>query len=90
MGRFRVLLLSLATLLVAAPGALAQRLPSWAEAPPPAVAPPEGESTGAESPPNWGSIDLPDDPDPIPVDGGLALLALAGAGYAARRLRHAR
>ena len=31
--------------------------------------------------------DPPDDPSRIPVDGGLTLLALAGAGYAARRLR---
>ena len=29
----------------------------------------------------------PDDPSRVPVDGGLTLLALAGAGYAARRLR---
>jgi hypothetical protein len=31
----------------------------------------------------------PPDPTRIPVDGGLALLALAGAGYAARKLRAA-
>ncbi|HEX8299294.1 MAG TPA: hypothetical protein VF594_09065 [Rubricoccaceae bacterium] len=32
----------------------------------------------------------PPDAPPVPVDGGLSLLALAGAGYAARRLRRAR
>ena len=30
----------------------------------------------------------PDNPSRIPVDGGLTLLALAGAGYAARKLRN--
>ncbi|HEX8297704.1 MAG TPA: hypothetical protein VF594_00975 [Rubricoccaceae bacterium] len=29
----------------------------------------------------------PQDAPPVPLDGGLSLLALAGAGYAARRLR---
>jgi hypothetical protein len=29
----------------------------------------------------------PPDAPPVPVDGGLSLLALAGAGYAAKRLR---
>ena len=29
----------------------------------------------------------PTDTDPVPLDGGLSLLALAGAGYAAKRLR---
>ena len=29
----------------------------------------------------------PPDAAPVPLDGGLSLLALAGAGYAARRLR---
>jgi len=29
---------------------------------------------------------LPDDPPQVPVDGGLALLAAAGAGYAVRKL----
>lgn len=30
---------------------------------------------------------LPGDPEQVPVDGGLSLLVLAGAGYAARKLR---
>ena len=29
-----------------------------------------------------------DPPPPIPVDGGVSLLALVGAGYAARKLRN--
>jgi hypothetical protein len=29
----------------------------------------------------------PPDAPPVPIDGGLSLLALAGAGYAAKRLR---
>lgn len=30
---------------------------------------------------------LPGDPEQVPVDGGIALLAAAGAGYAVRKLR---
>lgn len=30
---------------------------------------------------------FPDDPDQIPIDGGLALLTAAGAGYAFKKLR---
>ena len=30
---------------------------------------------------------LPSTPDPVPLDGGLGLLALAGGAYAARKLR---
>jgi hypothetical protein len=65
-------------------GAAAQEMPSWA-------APSndggfavrsDSDPPGAFEPP-----DLPPNPPPVPVDGGLALLALAGAGYAARRLR---
>lgn len=32
----------------------------------------------------------PPDAPPVPLDGGLSLLALAGAGYAAKRLRKRR
>jgi hypothetical protein len=63
------------------------RLPSWAE--------PSGSGTVGSG--FRGSSDLgaqsndtgplPDPPPEIPVDGGLSLLALAGAGYAARKLR---
>ena len=54
---------------------VAQEIPAWAapvDPPPP--------------PPAQFGPDLPDDPDPVPLD-GLALLALAGTGYAVRRLR---
>ena len=38
---------------------------------------------------NQGGGGLPDDPtQDVPVDGGLGLLVLAGAGYAARKLRN--
>lgn len=37
---------------------------------------------GADQPPC-----PPVDPNPVPLDGGLSLLALAGTGYAARKLR---
>ena len=30
---------------------------------------------------------FPDDPDQIPIDGGLAVLTAAGAGYALKKLR---
>lgn len=56
--------------------AQAQEIPSWAEPTKPTPPPP----------PSFGP-DLPDDPDPIPVGGGLGWLVLAGAGYAVHRLR---
>ncbi|GAB5533800.1 MAG: hypothetical protein Rubg2KO_00490 [Rubricoccaceae bacterium] len=54
-------------------------LPDWAapsvpSAEAPAVAPVDGPG-------------LPSAPTPVPLDGGLGLLALAGGVYAARRLR---
>lgn len=33
------------------------------------------------------NVGLPDDPNKVPIDGGLAWLLAAGAGYAAHRLR---
>ena len=59
--------------------AAAQSLPGWA-APAAPEAPPDGEV--AALPPSPGAP-----PAQVPIDGGLALLAIAGAGYAARRLR---
>ena len=56
--------------------AVAQEMPSWA-------APQEL----TDDPPPPSAPSPPGDPSPVPVDGGLALLALAGAGYAAHRLR---
>ncbi|MFW6348465.1 MAG: PID-CTERM protein-sorting domain-containing protein [Cyclonatronaceae bacterium] len=40
------------------------------------------ESLVAQAPPGF-----PGDPDQVPVDGGLSLLAAAGGAYALRRLR---
>ena len=56
-------------------------LPSWAE--------PKASSEQGSLPPSAGTNDTPPPPpiDQVPVDGGLVLLAAAGAGYAVRRLR---
>ena len=40
------------------------------------------ESLVAQAPPGF-----PGDPDQVPIDGGLGLLAAAGGAYALRRLR---
>ncbi|MEO1479077.1 MAG: hypothetical protein AAFV01_10915 [Bacteroidota bacterium] len=67
-----------ATILLALPtAATAQSLPDWA-APSAAPAPEAFGETPTDATPN---------PPEVPIDGGLGLLALAGAGYAARRLR---
>lgn len=63
-------------LLAFATPVMAQTVPDWA-------APVETEKA-AEAPTNAAA---PPPPPPIPVDGGLVLLALAGAGLAARKLR---
>lgn len=69
--------------LLVAPAALAAgpgSTPDWAS---PQAAP--ARSAGAEAvmaPPT-----PPPAPQPVPVDGGLTLLAIAGAGYAAKKLR---
>ncbi len=68
--------------VLAAPAALADDvggLPSWAapSSPPPAAPAAAPSMVPAPPPP----------PDPVPLDGGLGLLALAGAGYAAKKLR---
>ena len=76
--------------LLLAPHAAAQSVPSWADSP--GSEPPSTQASGASSSagPGTGPTN-PGAPGPapgtVPVDGGLALLALAGAGYAARRLR---
>ncbi|MEL6444727.1 MAG: hypothetical protein AAF089_11635 [Bacteroidota bacterium] len=75
MHTFRYIAL-LAALLVAMP-VTAQSLPDWA-APSETPAPEAFEETPNEATPN---------PPEVPIDGGLGLLALAGAGFAARRLR---
>jgi len=53
-------------------------LPSWAE---------PGNSKQAVPPPDNTPNAPPPGGEPVPVDGGLGLLALAGAGYAVSRLR---
>ena len=80
------LLLSLSllgALIAVAPSAHADDtggLPSWAAPSSPAPAAPMAPSAAAVPAP-------PPAPDPVPIDGGLGLLALAGAGYAAKKLR---
>lgn len=78
MHTFRYVALA-ATLTFALP-ATAQSVPDWA-APSAAPAPESFEEAPLEATPN---------PPAVPIDGGLGLLALAGAGYAARRLRQQR
>ena len=77
----RASLLLALTALILAPSVPAQSLPDWAE-PTPYVAPPPAAVTETPS--------MPSDPAAVPLDGGLGLLALAGAGLAARRLRAGR
>ena len=60
---------------------LAQQLPDWA-APSSSNPYEESESTAAAADPG-----VPPQPAAVPLDGGLGLLALAGAGYAAKKLR---
>lgn len=64
--------------LVFSSAALAQNVPDWAAAP---EAPAASEDNFGPGPPP-----PPPPPPNVPLDGGLGLLALAGAGYAARRL----
>ena len=64
--------------LIAAPALSAQSLPDWARPSAPSA---------ADVPPPAMVPDPPNPPTGVPVDGGLALLALAGAGLAARKLR---
>ena len=60
------------------------RLPSWAE---PNFEQPSGRDQLPSQSPGPITNAPPPGGEPIPVDGGLSLLALAGAGYAARKLR---
>jgi len=63
------------------------RLPAWAEPESPAFRGDDGRGQRDLGPMANDAPDLPGPPDQVPVDGGLSLLALAGAGYAARKLR---
>ena len=71
------------SLLFVAPAAFAagpQSLPDWAAPSTTAAPAPTAEMTPGPPPP-------PPPPPPVPLDGGLSLLALAGAGYATKKLR---
>ena len=70
--------LAAAALLLAPAVLSAQSVPDWAA---PSELPAPAEFEAAAPPPP------PPPPPPVPVDGGLTLLALAGAGYAASKLR---
>lgn len=72
------LFLALALALFAS-GAIAQNVPHWAATPEAPAASEDNFGPGPPPPP-------PPPPSDVPLDGGLGLLALAGAGYAARRL----
>ena len=84
----RALLAALVLLAAPAAGAqgLPQSLPDWLQ-PQSAQGPDDppgfpGTPGGPQGPPGF-----PSAPEPVPIDGGLSLLALAGAGYAVHRLR---
>ena len=79
----RLLALSVAAAFFVAP-ASAQSVPGWAAptAPSGPSAPPAEAQMMPPPTPGGGTT-----PTQVPLDGGLALLALAGAGYAARKLR---
>jgi len=75
-------LLLAAALSLAAPLALAQSIPSWAQ---PSVIAGSSDPSAMMAPPvlpGGGAA-----PAQVPLDGGLSLLALAGSAYAVRRLR---
>ncbi len=78
MARFLLLAAFLAAPIAAFAAGNAQGVPDWAS---PSVpeAPMEASNIQAPTPPVTPPI--------VPLDGGLSLLALAGAGYAAKRLR---
>lgn len=90
----RLLLLAVVVSLSAAPVA-AQSLPDWAAPEPTAwsVGAPSAATSGAAASGAAASAppDVPggSEPTQVPLEGGLGLLAAAGAAYAARRLRAA-
>lgn len=64
---------------------LAQQVPDWAA--------PSSDNPYESAPPSVEAVNgpgLPGTPTAVPIDGGLGLLALAGAGYAAKKLRDRR
>ncbi|MEM0964001.1 MAG: hypothetical protein AAGK21_15850 [Bacteroidota bacterium] len=66
-----------------------QEVPSWA-APVAPAGPPVGPQAASSAADPGGAPAPPNTPTPVPIDGGLGLLALAGGAYAARRLRQTR
>lgn len=64
------------------------RLPGWAEPSSPEYSQGYTQDGGvtSEKQATTNAPALPGEPNQVPVDGGAALLALAGAGYAIRRL----
>jgi hypothetical protein len=72
----RFLVVTLFAFGVALATVSAQGLPGWA-----APSGSSGAPEAANAPPP------PPPPEQVPIDGGLALLGLAGAGYAVKRLR---
>lgn len=78
----------LAALTLSVPPGGAQEVPGWPHYSPPAEDPYAAGPYGPGPYPQ--PTPLPPPPPAVPVDGGLALLALAGAGYAARRLGRAK
>lgn len=77
-------LLAASAVLLAAPAALAAgpgSTPDWASPAAPVAPDASAKTLGPGPPPP------PPPPPPVPVDGGLTLLALAGAGYATKKLR---
>jgi hypothetical protein len=86
----RVLLLLFGLVIGTASPAFAQEMPAWAA---PQESPQAPSSDAEAFSPSPGAFECPAanpncrDIDPVPVDGGLALLALLGTGYAVRRLR---
>lgn len=73
----RISILFVALVVGFAASASAQSLPDWA-----APHKPASPTAAPQAVP-----DPPAEPTPVPLDGGLGLLALAGGAYAARRLR---
>jgi len=63
------------------------QLPDWAEpATPSSKRTTKKEGGGIKQEMETRQPELPGDPEQVPVDGGVALLAVAGAGYAVRKL----
>ena len=73
----------LVLLAVAVAGGVSAQVPSWAK---PID---QAEPASAPAPTNDLGPGFPNDPvlEDVPIDGGLGLLALLGAGYGAMRLR---